>query len=105
VKQIQIGRRSPLRDWRQSPRLLASEEDIAAYRAARDGNGAVPPRKVQPRAPKTGNDEADRRRNFAKAMARSAFGRHYWDEAKVAGLNRSPKGPDPRAGQRKNKGQ
>lgn len=37
------------------------------------------------------DDEADRKRRFAKALARAEFGRHYWDddaEAELAAARR-----------------
>lgn len=32
------------------------------------------------------DDEADRKRRFAKALARAEFGRHYWDDDAEAEL-------------------
>ncbi len=40
-------------------------------------------------------DAQERRRRFAKALARSAFGRFYWDERQEAEMRRAMGGTKP----------
>ncbi|MGD9867122.1 MAG: hypothetical protein AB7U38_03880 [Hyphomicrobiales bacterium] len=66
-------------------------EDTTPRRPARK-----PPEKKTP-AQLARERELDRRARFAQGIARSEFGRFYWDEAKVRGLReamaRKPGGP------------
>ncbi len=57
---------------------------LKEWRASRTVPEPVPP------IFNSGGDESRRRSNFAKAMARTEFGRAYWDERQQRAITKSP---------------
>ena len=76
--------------FRRGVRSLALEESMTKpHEGGRTASGKAQDEERQSIAEPAESEAQERRRRFAKAMARSAFGRFYWDERLDAEMRRA----------------